>query len=240
MFISNEQVANRILLALPPEVLKELKPQLRLVELRKGLTISRKGEPITTHYFINRGVVSLLKRMEDGRAVEIGVMGIEALTTPELLLGVNAPLFEAMVHVPGTGFAISRARLKDFFQETHRLSAVVLAYVHAAASQIAQTAACNRLHPLERRVSRWLLVAHDSARSDRFALTHEFLAEMLGVQRPRISVCMKKMQDAGLLDYFRGQLTIIDRARLELQSCECYRTITGEFNKIFDRHLQHA
>lgn len=173
--------------------------------------------------------------MEDGRAVEIGTRGIEGLTTPELLLGVKTPLYEAVVHVPGTAFAISRARLKDHFQKTHRLSTAVLAYVHAAASQIAQTAACNRLHLLEQRCCRWLLVAHDSARSDRFPLTHEFLAMMLGVHRPRISVALKKLQAAGVLAYSRGQLTIIDRTRLEQRPCECYRTTADEFDKIFAR-----
>lgn len=240
MFISNEQVANRILLGLAADVLKELRPHLHLAELRKGVTISRKGEPINTHYFINRGIVSLIKRMEDGRAVEIGTRGIEGLTTPELLLGVKTPLYEAVVHVPGTAFAISRTRLKDHFQKTHRLSTAVLAYVQAAASQIAQTAACNRLHQLEQRCCRWLLVAHDSARSDRFPLTHEFLAMMLGVQRPRISVALKKLQAAGVLDYSRGQLTIIDRTGLERQSCECYRTTADEFDKIFERRRHNA
>jgi CRP-like cAMP-binding protein len=110
---------------------------------------------------------------------------------------------------------------------------LVLAYVHASASQIAQTAACNRLHFLEQRCCRWLLIAADNARSTTFSLTQEFLAMMLGVHRPGLSVALKRFQDAGMIDYSRGHMTISDRAGIEAAACECYRTICDEFDRLF-------
>ena len=232
--ISNEQVANRILLALPSEVVKELKPHLKYVELRQGTVICQPDQPVDTVYFINRGIVSLIKRMKDGKAVEIGARGIEGLTSPETLFGIKTPLYEAVVQVPGSAFAISKSGLRNVFGKSRRLSALLFAYVHASASQIAQTAACNRLHTLDQRCCRWLLIAHESARSDSFPLTHEFLAMMLGVRRSGVSVALKKFQEAGMLNYTRGQMTIIERGRLERNSCECYRTIADEFSRMFE------
>jgi CRP-like cAMP-binding protein len=110
---------------------------------------------------------------------------------------------------------------------------LIQAYVHASASQIAQTAACNRLHFLEQRCCRWLLIARDNARSDTFPLTQEFLAMMLGVHRPGISVALKRFQDAGMIEYARGRMTIVDRAGIMAAACECYRTICDEFDRLF-------
>ena len=226
-------ITNRILRSLPPAVLESLSPHFKITELHQGHVMCRPDEPVQESHFINRGVVSLIKRMKDGTAVEIGARGTEGLTAPETLLGLDTPLYEAIVQAPGTAFVIRKSVLQRQFNENHPLRRLVTGYVHAAANQIAQTAACNRLHFLEQRCCRWLLFAHDNAGSDNFHLTQEFLALMLGVHRPGISVALQKFQDAGMVKYVRGQVTITDRRGLEDSSCECYRAVADEYERLF-------
>jgi CRP-like cAMP-binding protein len=228
-----DTLANRILLALPSDLMEELRPHLTLTELHQGLVICTTDEAARDIHFINRGVVSLIKRMKDGRAVEIGARGIEGCTAVSTLLGIDLPLFESVVQVPGNALAIRKPVLQGYFNKSQALRNIVTAYAHASAAQIAQTAACNRLHVLKQRCCRWLLFAHDAARSDTFSITQEFLGMMLGVHRPGVSVAFGKLQKAGMLKYKRGQVTITDRRRLEEASCECYRTIANEFNRLF-------
>jgi CRP-like cAMP-binding protein len=234
--IGNTDVVNRILLALPAAEFEALRPALSLVDLHHADTVCEPDEPMHHIYFINRGIVSLIKRMKNGEAVEIGARGIEGLTAPETLLGVDMPLFEAVVQIPGSAFRISKAVLQAELHRRPQLEKLIHAYVHASASQIAQTAACNRLHFLEQRCCRWLLIAMDNARSDTFPLTQEFLAMMLGVHRPGISVALKRFQGAGMITYTRGRMTITDRAGIEAEACECYRTICDEFDRLFASH----
>lgn len=231
--MTDNTIANRILRALPPDELGRLKPHLTPVELHRGQVIARPDKSVTENYFINRGVVSLIKTMSDGESVEIGARGIEGLTAPETVLGMDMPLFEAVVQIPGAAFMAEKALLREIFAEPGRFRSVTTKYIHAAASQVAQTAACNRLHFLEQRCARWLLFAHDNVQADTFSITHEFLAMMLGVHRPGVSVAIQNFQSAGIVSYVRGQITIRNRRELEQASCECYRTIADEFDRVF-------
>ena len=239
-FAGDIGLANRMLLALPPYERNRLMPSLKLVELERGQIICRLGEKIRQFYFVNRGIVSLVHIMRDGRTVEIGTTGIEGLTTPEGAFGIDTAIFQNMVQVPGSAFVIDKAVLRDAMGTCHILGALFQGYVCAAAHQIGQTAACNRLHSLDERLCRWLLTAHDSARSDTFSLTHEFLAMMLGVQRAGVSVSAMNLQKAGFISYRHGLVTIIDRAGIEASACECYGVIREQFDRLFGRAMSFA
>jgi CRP-like cAMP-binding protein len=230
---TTEHIANRILLSLPQTTLERLQPALELRAMAKRDPIDRFDQPIEYLYFVNRGLISFVKTMEDGRTVEIGVVGIEGISSSHALFGINKAVLEALVQVPGTAFRISRDNLKHLISEDIALREALEKYAHFSVAAFAQTAACNRLHHLDERCCRWLLITHDSARSDTFSLTHEFLAMMLGVQRAGVSIAANALQRAGLIQYRHGQVTIVDRSGLEDAACECYRAMGTEFDKLF-------
>ena len=228
-----ENIANRILLSLPQSSLKRLQHALEFRTIAKNEPIDRLDQPIEYMHFVNRGLISFVKTMLDGRSVEIGVVGIEGISNPYALFGINKAVLETMVQIPGTTFRIRRDKLMDIIAQDDALEEAFEKYVHFSVAAIAQTAACNRLHYLEERCCRWLLIAHDSARSDTFPLTHEFLAMMLGVQRAGVSITASALQKAGLIQYRHGQITIINRSGLEDAACECYRVMGMEYDKLF-------
>ena len=228
-----ENIANRILLSLPQSSLKRLQHALEFRTIAKNEPIDRLDQPIEYMHFVNRGLISFVKTMLNGRSVEIGVVGIEGVSNPYVLFGINKAVLETMVQIPGTTFRIRRDKLMDIIAQDDALEEAFEKYVHFSVAAIAQTAACNRLHYLEERCCRWLLIAHDSARSDTFPLTHEFLAMMLGVQRAGVSITASALQKAGLIQYRHGQITIINRSGLEDAACECYRVMGMEYDKLF-------
>jgi CRP-like cAMP-binding protein len=234
-FIGDEQVANRILLALPPAVLKQVLPHLKHVDFQRGHIVYRPGDLVRDVYFINRGLLSLVKTMRDGRTVEVSTRGIEGVTAPGVLFDLETAILECVVQIPASAFSIRAGILRRAMATSRKLHALLLGYVHIAGDQLAQTAACNRLHSLQERCCRWLLIAHDSARSDTFPLTQEFLAAMLGVQRPGVSIATGILQKAGFIRCARGSMTIIGRAGLEASACECYRVVSDQFDRLFDR-----
>ncbi len=226
-------ITNRILLALPARTMKRLRPDLKFLETTGGQKIDHVDGPIRYLYFVNRGMVSLVKTMNDGRTVEVGVVGIEGVTDPNALFGIDTAIVETVVQIPGSAFRIRRDLLKqvmatdDFFRE------MMQRFARFSFGQLAQTAACNRLHSLEERCCRWLLICNDNALSDTFPLTHEFLAMMLGVQRAGVSITASFLQKAGLIKYARGQVTILNRAGLEDAACECYASMRSALEELF-------
>jgi CRP-like cAMP-binding protein len=226
-------IANSILLSLPRTSFQRIQPRLEFVELAKGNVIDRAGQPIERVYFVNRGLISLIKTMHDGRTVEISAVGIEGVTDAHALFGLNRAALDTIVQIPGDGLRISYDILKRLMAEEKALHEVMERYSGFAIGQLAQNAACNRLHSLEERCCRWLLMAHDSAISDTFPLTHEFLAMMLGVQRAGVSIAANTLQNAGLITYRRGIVTITNRSGLEDGSCECYGAMQEELGKLF-------
>jgi CRP-like cAMP-binding protein len=228
-----ENIANRFLLSLPQSSLKRLRHALEFRTLAKGDVIARLGQPVEHLYFVNRGLISFVKTMQDGRAVEIGVVGIEGVSSPHALFGINKAVLEALVQIPGTAFRIRQGTLKRLMAEDAPLREALEKYIHFYVAAFAQTAACNRLHYLEDRCCRWLLIAHDSARSDTFQLTHEFLAMMLGGQRSGVSITASALQKAGLIQYRHGQVTITNRSGLEDAACECYGATSKQYDQLF-------
>jgi CRP-like cAMP-binding protein len=228
----HDAIANRLLLSLPKATLKRLLLLLELRSTARGDVIKRVNQPVEHYYFVNRGLISLVKTMQDGRSVEIGVVGIEGFTAPHTLFGLNRAATDAMVQIPGNAFRVKRDDLMRLLTEDGLLRKRLERYAHFAHSAITQTAACNRLHLLEARCCRWLLISHDSARSDTFELTQEFLAMMLGVQRSGVSIAANDLHKAGLISYHHGQVTITNRAGLEEGACECYAAMQEEYEDL--------
>jgi CRP-like cAMP-binding protein len=229
----NFNVSNRILLALPQPTWERMRSRLGPINFRQGQVLYHAGARIEHLYFINRGLVSLIKTMEDGRSVEIGAVGIEGIAGLGALYGIESALLEWVGQVSGDAFRVDRSWLGSEMARNGVLRELLGRSHVLAVSQFAQTAACNRLHSIRKRCCRWLLIAHDSAQSDEFELTHEFLALMLGVQRAGVSIAANGLQKAGLIRYGRGRVTIMNRARLEKAACECYRTIRVQLDKLF-------
>ena len=228
-----EDIANRILLSLPQASLKRLRPALEFRSLAKGEAIDRLDQSIEYMHFVNRGLISFVKIMQDGRSVEIGVVGIEGISSPYALFGIDKAVLETMVQIPGTTFRIKRDQLIEIMAQDDALQEAFDKYARFYIAAIAQTAACNRLHYLEERCCRWLLIAHDRARSDTILLTHEFLAMMLGVQRAGVSITASALQKAGLIQYRHGQVTITNRSGLEDAACECYGATSKQYDQLF-------
>jgi CRP-like cAMP-binding protein len=173
--------------------------------------------------------------MSDGRTVEIGAVGREGMLGWNAALGMKHALLDAMVQVPGEALRVDTAVFQKAVQESPALRDLTQRFAEHALADIAQTAACNRLHSLEERCCRWLLIAHDSARSDKFSLTHEFLAMMLGVQRTAVSIAASLLRRAGFIEYSRGTVTVTDRRGLEGMSCECYKSIQERLIHLYAR-----
>ena len=229
----NGEITNRFLRALPQSTFEHIRPALEPVSLERGQVIGRINHRVEYLYFLNRGLVSLVKTMRDGRTVEIGAIGIEGVTDPTALFGIDRKVLETIVQVPGAGFRIKVEALREIMRHDAALQTLIQHYIRFTFMQFAQTAACNRLHLLEERCCRWLLIAHDSAGSDTFPLTHEFLAMMLGVQRAGVSTAANFLRQAGLINYTHGVVTITDRRGLERMACECHGTLLGELDALF-------
>lgn len=227
------KLTNRLLCAMPDDVLERLAPRLHHVSLRHGQVLFQVDAPVTHVYFVNRGLVSLIKSMQDGRTVEIGAIGAEGLAGVSALFNLDHALFETVIQLSGDAYRISVPDLRWAMAEEPKLRALLEGYVHVVVSQLAQTAACNRLHSLEQRCCRWLLACHDGAHGDDFHLTHEFLAMMLGARRVSVSIAAGALQRAGLITYKRGRVTVVNRAGLEAASCECYDSVRNQVEKLF-------
>lgn len=225
-------ITNRFLAVLPSDVLERLGPLLELVELVPRRAIYDVGAPVTHVYFLNRGLVSLVKTMHDGRTVEIGAIGIDGMVGVFALHGIAPSIWECIVQSAGTAVRVKVEAVRSEMARSAAFRDLVQRYTHVFMSELAQNAACNRLHSLEERCCRWLLIAHDSALSDTFPLTHEYLALMLGVQRSGLSLTASVLQKAGLIRYTRGRVTVTDRRGLEAAACECHQAVRSRVDHL--------
>jgi CRP-like cAMP-binding protein len=228
----NAPVRNRLLAALPPEDLARLRPGLRPVELPFDQTLYPADGIVEAVLFPESGMVSLLATLEDGEQVEVGIAGREGLIGLPLVLGDDRSLVEARVQMEGTALRMDAAALRDGMEESAALRLVLMRYTLAFQAQVTMTAACNARHPINERLARWLLIAHDRAGADEFPVTHEFLSMMLGVRRPGVSLAAGVLQKAGLIRYGRGRMEVTDRPGLEASSCECYHVARREFMRL--------
>ncbi len=225
-------ISNRILRELPAEEYERLSPHLEPVTLTVGDVLYYPQEPATHVYFPNRGSVSIISTFADGGGVEVGVVGNEGIFGVNVVLGSMSVPLEAVAQVPGDGLRIPAEVLRKEFKAGGLLHDLLLRYTQAFIIQIAQSAACNRSHPIAGRLARWLLMSHDRAMSDELLLTQEFISVMLGTRRPGITEAAGRLQINGAIKYSRGHITILDRKKLESTSCECYQIVKNEFDRL--------
>ncbi|MFL6228232.1 MAG: Crp/Fnr family transcriptional regulator [Pyrinomonadaceae bacterium] len=229
---SNNFPRNNILSALPEDESARMRRHLDYVEFRRGEVIYEPNEPIRHVYFPFRSTISLVAVMEDGTEVEVGVCGGEGMVGLPLVLGTDIAPLRALVQIPDGGMKMRADAFVEELAQCPELRRHLLRYAQAFFIQAAQTAACNRLHPLEGRLARWLLVCHDRTRSDNLPLTHEFMATMLGSRRAGVTEAARKLKMGRLIDYSRGNVRILDREGLERFTCECYATVKREFDRL--------
>ena len=228
----NQSHRNRLLQLLPRSDYHELVPYLEAVILAYRQPLGEANEPMRSVYFPVTGVVSLVNMMANGSAAEVGTIGNEGLAGLPVILGDEMGPMTAYVQVPGTGLRLRAEILRSALQRSAGMRTVMLHYAHAFFNQVAQSAACNHFHDLEQRCCRWLLMTHDRVQSDQFLLTQEFLGMMLGVQRSSVTLAASKLKADGLIEYRRGQVTILDRQELEHRACECYEVSKREFDRL--------
>jgi CRP-like cAMP-binding protein len=226
---------NGILRALEPGERERLLPHLQPVTFALGQVIYEPGERIGYCYFPTNSVVSLLYTTQDGSTAEMGLVGNEGILGVALFLGGESTCSKALVPVAGEAFRLPAKLLRDEFAGHGRLQHLLLRYTQALITQISQTAVCNRLHSVEQRLCRWLLLCHDRKDRSELLMTQELIANMLGGRRESVTVAAGHLQDAGLIRYCRGHISILDRNGLESSVCECYRIVEDEFDRLFDR-----
>jgi CRP-like cAMP-binding protein len=225
---------NRLLAALPPDSLARLRPKLRLVELSLRQVLHQPEVPIETVYFPETGWASMLAYMEDGDAAEVGLVGREGVVGLPVVLAGEFDDLEALVQGPGKAFSMSAAALRQAMSDDPALRDLLLRYALLHHGQVARTGACNGRHQTEARLARWLLMAHDRAEGNEFAMTHEFLAMMLGVRRAGVTVAAGLLQKAQFIRYERGRIQITDRPGLESVTCECYGICRRALDRLFE------
>jgi CRP-like cAMP-binding protein len=223
---------NRLLAALPAADLALLLPHMKDMILEAGAVLQEQGERVEEVYFPHDGIVSLLAVMQQGDAIETATVGREGAVGTLSGFGQRRSHTRDVVQVAGSASRIPAARFRKAAEESQAVRDVIVRYGEMLLVQVQQTAACNALHDVEARLSRWLLQARDRVDGDTIKLTHEFLSQMLGVRRPTVTVIARSLQDAGLIRYHRGHIEILDRRGLEARACECYGVIRRQIDEV--------
>lgn len=215
-------VGNTILLSLPSNECKETLSKLELVRLKLHQVLYEAGETIRSGYFVNSGVMSILAVQPDGKTVEVGLVGKEGFVGLPLLVGYHSSPTRVVTQGDGTAYRCSAGDLQQLMQRCPELVKQLHRFGQKLAMQSTQIAACNRLHDVEERLARWILMSQDRILEDQLPLTQEFLAQMLGTRRSSVTVSAGILQKAGLISYTRGTVTILNRKKLEDAACDCY------------------
>lgn len=213
---------NRLLAALPAEIFEKLRRQLELVPLPLRQVFQHADRRITSVYFPDAGWFSLLVPMEEGAVIEVGLIGREGMLGLPVVLGVERDSLEAVVQGAGTAWRMDVKAFREQLKQSPELQDLLMRVAMVQHTQVTRTAACNGRHRTDQRLARWLLMAHDRAEADIFPMTHDVIALMLGLRRSGITVAAGLLQDAGIIQYRHGQMTIADRTGLEKAACECY------------------
>lgn len=228
---SPDPKANHLLEALPADEWQRWLPQLESVELPLGAVLYESGEILTHVYFPATAVVSLLYVMQNGDSGGIAVVGNEGVVGVSLFMGSASTTSRAVVHSAGYGYRLAAHAIKEEVKRAPVLH-LMLRYTQALSTQIAQTAVCNRHHSLDQQLCRWLLQGLDRSQGRQLVMTHELIAHMLGVRREGVTDSARKLQKAGLIQYARGHITVIDRVGLEERTCECYAVVKKEYDRL--------
>jgi CRP-like cAMP-binding protein len=223
---------NRLLAALPAPDYARLEPHLKLVQMPLGTVLYESGILLNHVYFPTTSIVSLLYVMADGASAEIAVVGNEGVIGVSLFMGGETTPSRAVVQSAGHAYRLSGQLLKEEFTRAGAMQHLLLRYTQALITQMAQTAVCNRHHSLDQQLCRWLLLSLDRLTSNELAMTQELIANMLGVRREGVTEAAGRLQSAGLIEYRRGHITVIDRVGLESRTCECYAVVKKESDRL--------
>jgi len=232
MALAADPRQNRLLAALPDAEWAHWLPQLEAVDLPLGKVLYESGSRLTHVYFPTTAIVSLLYVMEDGASAEIAVVGHEGIVGISLFMGGETTPSRAVVQSAGQGFRLNASLMMQEFNRAGPVLHLLLRYTQALITQMSQTAVCNRHHSLDQQLCRWLLLSLDRLHSKELVMTQELIANMLGVRREGVTEAAGHLQDAGLIQYRRGHITVLDRDRLERRACECYAVVKKEYDRL--------
>lgn len=230
---------NHLLGALPESDLQRWLPNLEFVKMSLGEVLYEPGAALSHVYFPTTAIVSLLYVMEDGASAEIAVAGNDGLIGISLFMGGESTPSRAVVQSAGYAFRMPAETLKAEFGRAGPVLHLLLRYTQALLTQMAQTAVCNRHHSLHQQLCRWLLLSLDRLQGDELVMTQELIANMLGVRREGVTECALKLQQAGIIRYARGHITVLDRAGLEKCTCECYEVVKKEYDRLLPNAKLH-
>ncbi|HEU4833527.1 MAG TPA: Crp/Fnr family transcriptional regulator [Pyrinomonadaceae bacterium] len=219
---------NHILRALPRQSYQLLFSNLQQVQLERDRILYDLGEPITSVFFITSGMVSLLATTENGSSTQVAMVSEEGVVGAAVVLKTDKAPYQVMVQIPGRAMRVRADVFVNEFGRDGPLRDILLRYIHCLISQISRTAACNRFHTVEQRLSCWLLIGQDKVKSEVLTLTQERLANMLGAKRTNVTKAAATLKRAGIIQYHHGRIRILNRSALEQISCECYRLVTEE------------
>lgn len=226
-------IANRLLAKVAPDELQMLLPHLEVVPLTHGQPLIVPHESIRFMYFPITALASLVTILEDGATVEAGSVGREGMVGVPVLLNADTTPMQTVVQIEGQSYRIESAIVKRVYEQGKTLHTMMNRYIHTLFVVASQSAACNRRHQVEARLSRWLLMSSDGIGSNEVGITQEYLAAMLGVRRPGVTEAAVKIQEEGLIRYSRGHVQIVDRQGLQDRACECYTTVREEYEQLF-------
>jgi CRP-like cAMP-binding protein len=232
MIEAREARQNQLLAAVPDAELERWLPFLEAVDLPLGKVLYESGTRLAYVYFPTTAIVSLLYPMEDGASAEIAVVGFEGLVGISLFMGGESTTSRAVVQSAGSGLRLSSQQMMLEFNRAGPVLHLLLRYTQALISQMTQTAVCNRHHSLDQQLCRWLLLSLDRLQGNELVMTQELIANMLGVRREGVTEAAGNLQQQGLIQYRRGKITVLDRAGLELRTCECYAVVKQEYDRL--------
>lgn len=230
---AGKPVSNKILLTIPDGEYRAIRTHLEFVDLPNRLRLHEPPERLQFAYFPNSGLVSIVVATKGGRDVEAGVVGSEGVVGTALAVGLDKSPLREVVQIEGSAFRVGARALQETLLKTPDLQMRLSRYAVLQGMQVAQTAACNRLHEVAQRLARWLLMAQDRVDAAILPITHDFLATMLGTDRPSVTLAAGALQQNRVIQYSRGSVKVLNRRRLEMSACECYRVIqqlNGDFN----------
>ena len=225
---------NHLLSALPKDEFEQLVTHLQLVPMQLGQTLYEPGGQLQYAFFPTTAIVSLQYVMESGASSESAGVGNEGVVGISLFMGGDTTSSSAVVQTAGHAYRLERRLMKAEFERGGFMQRLLLRYTQALMTQMSQTAACNRHHSLEQRLSRWLLLTLDRVSTAEFVVTHELVASMLGVRREGVSEAASKLQNAGYIRYRRGHIAVLERDGLESRTCECYQVVKKEMSRLLD------
>jgi CRP-like cAMP-binding protein len=232
MVAIEEARRNHLLAALPPAELSSLARQMSMESLSLGDSIYESGAPLKQVFFPTTSVISLLYVMLDGASAEIAVVGLEGVVGVSLFMGGNTTPSRAVVQSAGESLVLSAKQVHNEFSRGGPLHGLLLRYTQALITQMAQTAVCNRHHTVDQQLCRWLLLSLDRLPSNELLMTQQLIADMLGVSRGGVTEAAGKLQAAGIINYSRGRITVLDREALEDAVCECYDVVRKEYDRL--------